>query len=125
MSPAFDPARTITVQRSPNLSGVGVIKQLGGEFDATGGVGEEELDPCGECGGGAEGGGDLVGGGELPEDGDFGAAIFAERAAGDGGSEGQRGGGSDPVGLVAGAAGLAEFEEIRKAGDGRTLTAWR
>ena len=28
-----------------------------------------------------------------------------------------------PDGLVAGAAGLAEFEEVRKAGDGRTLSA--
>ena len=50
---------------------------------------EEELDPCGERKCGAESGGDLVGGGELPEGGDSGAAIFAQRAAGDGGPDGE------------------------------------
>ncbi|MCX6607978.1 MAG: hypothetical protein NTV52_30925, partial [Acidobacteria bacterium] len=39
-----------------------------------------------------------------------------------GGSEGERGGRTDPVGLVAAATGLAEFKGIRKAGVGRTLT---
>ena len=52
----------------------------------------------------------------MPEDGDSGAAISAQRFAGDGGSEGERSGGVDPVGLVAAAKGLAECMDIRKAG---------
>ncbi len=51
--------------------------------------------------------GDFVGGGELPEDGDSGATVFAQRAAGDERPEGGRGGRFDPDGLVAAAAGLA------------------
>ena len=83
------PLSFLTICADLPANQVRVIEQFGGEFDAIGGVGEEELDPCGERKCGAEGGGDLVGGGELPEDGDSGAAIFAQRVAGDGRSEGE------------------------------------
>ena len=59
--------------------------------------------------------------GELPENGDSCAAVSAQRAAGDGRPDGERGRGTDPNGLAT-AAGLAESQKLRKAGDRRPLT---
>jgi hypothetical protein len=67
----------------------------------------------------------LSGRGELSEDGDSGATVSAQRTARDGRPEGERGSGADPNGLVATAAGLAESQKLRKAGDGRPLTVDR
>ena len=68
-----DPVHAWTMAQAGSvsgLSGAGIEQQSSGEFDASCGIGPEELDPRRQRSGGAESGGDFIHRRILPADGD-------------------------------------------------------